>query len=240
MRGEDRERRADRVGTGAIRDRRHLRARHVVRDGADACAVVGDDRVARIGDERGCARLLPARAVAAVEAERGADHEARELLRRGRARAPEGLVAAHGRRHPRHLHLVVVGGRDASLDPALSARLDVLKLLVLRRQRRKRRRRTYRRHAEGRECYHCRVFHCCLLVCVFDVLDVLQIDWIYKIGWSCRTTRGILRLNASVTQRSAAFFDVAALVSEAFTSVIIADIVLSFWKYSTTFILDVQ
>ena len=52
--------------------------------------------------------------------------------------------------------------------------------------------------------------------------------------------RGILRLNASVTQRSAAFFDVAALVSEAFTSVIIADIVLSFWKYSTTFILDVQ
>ena len=72
------------------------------------------------------------------------------------------------------------------------------------------------------------MFHCCLLVCVFDVLDVLQIDWIYKIGWSCRTTRGILRLNASVTQRSAAFFDVAALVSEAFTSVIIADIVLFF------------
>ncbi len=35
-------------------------------------------------------------------------------------------------------------------------------------------------------------------------------------------------MNASVTQRSAAFFDVAALVSEAFTSVIIADIVLFF------------
>ena len=50
----------------------------------------------------------------------------------------------------------------------------------------------------------------------------------------------MLRLNASVTQRSAAFFDVAALVSEVFTTVIVTDIALFVWEYSTTFIHDVQ